>query len=102
MYAWERVRRDIEPGVSSWDDVLAQFDDVCQDLPELFFDACDEMTDMKSDMSNHFMADFPSTQICDFAGLCGTKLFSGIFSLEREELMADVESLALQQAAGGF
>eukprot|EP00941_MAST-03F_sp_MAST-3F-sp1_P000656 g656.t1 len=70
LFVWEKVRMNVgEAG--SFNDVVELFDSICQDQPDVFYESCDDMFDVKGDITNDFLSGKSTKEMCELAGLCG-------------------------------
>eukprot|EP00753_Platysulcus_tardus_P005518 PLAT13424.1.p2 GENE.PLAT13424.1~~PLAT13424.1.p2 ORF type:complete len:159 (-),score=41.42 PLAT13424.1:94-537(-) len=74
-FVWYKVD-SMTDATSGYEEVRAAFEKSCQYMPEVFYDACDDMFDQLDEMVTDFLNDVGMDDMCINAGLCWMGLLS--------------------------
>lgn len=68
IYAWQYMKKFAGGGTRV--ELIANFKNVCNDLPGIFYESCDGMSDTQEGLMNDYMAGVGAVDMCLNAGLC--------------------------------
>ena len=59
----------------------------CQDMPDVFYESCDDMMDQAGWLSDLFSkGDIQPTVLCDMSGICGAQGAQALFAASKKTL----------------
>ena len=88
QFVWQAVREDVGNN-TDMNVVIASFEEFCQDMPDVFYESCDDMMDQKEylamfyvGMMDDLMKDGKKSivKLCDHSGICGASGAQGLFA----------------------
>jgi len=101
LFVWEKVADSIfgdDPNnrktAPNPDTVTSTFETICQDMPDVFYESCDDMMDQAGFMSEMFQAGKKTREICDESGICGSVGSKSLYD-RAKGLSADARALKM-------
>ena len=76
---WEAVKRDLGEPPYLTAGAMESFEQFCQDMPDVFYESCDDMMDQKEYLAALFVDSHDSKKICDISGICGADGSDALF-----------------------
>ena len=90
-FVWSIVKNDMGEGPFSPPAVEDSFESTCQDMPDVFYESCDDMMDQKGWLADTFIAlEGDVETLCDESGICGNAGKEALFSASQFDLGKDL------------
>jgi len=90
-FVWATVKKELGDGPHSMISVQETFEEICQDMPDVFYESCDDMMDQAGWLSDLFSkGDIKTTELCDKSGICGEHGAQALFDGSKRSLGGDV------------
>eukprot|EP00940_MAST-03C_sp_MAST-3C-sp2_P001265 g1265.t1 len=94
-FVWSAVKEDVGAPPYSLPGILDSFETFCQDMPDVFYESCDDMMDQKEWLAKVFIDDSDVEKLCDASGICGAQGADALFAATTYDPVAAAKKKAL-------
>ena len=92
-FVWATVKKELGGDANTKYESLSvqsTFEEICQDMPDVFYESCDDMMDQAGYLSDLFSQGLQPTEMCDLSGICGASGAEALFDASKRSLAGDV------------
>ena len=92
-FVWATVKKELGGDANTKYEKLSvqsTFEEICQDMPDVFYESCDDMMDQAGYLSDLFSRGLEPTVMCDLSGICGANGAQALFAASMRTLSGDI------------
>lgn len=92
-FVWATVKKELGGDVNTKYESLSvqsTFEEICQDMPDVFYESCDDMMDQAGYLADLFSQGLEPSNLCDLSGICGASGAEALFASSKSSLSGDV------------